>query len=75
MSMLFSSVGRNAVYGTSGEQSNIKHTILAANTNIPSEMIKHNVVLMLVFPTPHKLHASNSNKLTNQMQQFHKFIT
>jgi len=43
--------------------------------NIPSEMIKHNVVLMLVFPTLHKLHTSNnSNKLTNQMQQFYKFI-
>jgi hypothetical protein len=59
MSMLFFSVGRNAVYGTNGQQSNIKHTIMAAITTIPSQMLKQNVVLMPVFPTLHKLHTWN----------------
>ena len=59
MSTLFFSVGRNAVYGTSGQQSNIKHTIMAAIPTIPSEMLEQNVVLMPVFPTLHKLHTWN----------------
>jgi hypothetical protein len=58
MPMLYFSVDRKAVYGTSGQQWNIKHTIMAAITTIPSEMPKQNVII-LVYPTLQQLHTWN----------------